>query len=86
MGSDVVEFMSEVFDDDPSLCHASKPFLVQTLISELAVEAFVECVLPRATWLDVRGFDSSAFEPILNGVGHKLWSVVGTNACGRSAF
>ena len=49
MRTDLIVLLSPCFDNNARLCACSKPFHVQTFVSELAVEAFIKTVLPRFT-------------------------------------
>ena len=53
-----------------------EPFTIQAFISEAAVEAFHERILPGAAWLDVDGTDLMRLEPLLDSLGHQFRTVV----------
>ncbi len=67
---------SPLLDQYLRLPQRVEDFHVQALISELAVEALIVAVLPRATRRDEQGFDLKSAEPMTHGLGNKLGPVV----------
>jgi hypothetical protein len=47
---------SPLLDDDFRLLEAVKDLSVKELIWELSIETLIVAVLPRAAWLDKKGF------------------------------
>ena len=76
MRSDLIVLLSPCFDNNARLCACSKPFHVQTFVSELAVEAFIKTVLPRFTRVAERCIDAMLPEPFQNSVRNKLSTIV----------
>ena len=72
-----VVFLTEVFNDHPSLGQGPELFPVETLVPEAAVEAFHEAIFPRVGRGDVDGLDLLVGQPALEIVGDKLRAVVG---------
>jgi len=63
-------------DNNARLCACSKPFHVQTFVSEVAVEAFIKTVLPRFTRVAERCIDAMLPEPFQNSMRNKLSTIV----------
>jgi len=74
---DRVEVMSPAFDDDLSLVQRVEDFAIEQFIAQACVEALDVAILPGATWCDVGGVCADRGDPLLHGLGHELWSVVG---------
>jgi len=76
MKSDLIVLISPGSDSNARLCACSKPFHVQTFVSELAVEAFIKTVLPWFTRVAERCIDAMFPEPFKNSVRNKLSTIV----------
>src|SRR5258707_12257966 len=57
---------------------------VQAFIAQLVVEAFNTVVFPACWGLDISGSDRLTREPVLNGLGNKLWSIIAAQVLGRA--
>ena len=77
MRPDRVEVMSPAFDDDLSFPQRVEDFAIEQFIAQACVEALDVAILPGATWCDVGGVCANRGDPLLHGLGHELWSVVG---------
>ena len=77
MGADRVVLPPPVLDNDLGLLQRKEQFPIQQLISELAVEALVVAVLPRAAGFDKERFYPNMCKPLPHGRGCKLGSVIG---------
>ncbi len=62
--------------DCPGVAESVEDLLGEALVTESAVEALGEAVLPRATGLDVERRDADAIEPSSKLVGNELRTVV----------
>ena len=71
-----VVVLAEVLDDPVGLVSIQEQLHVEALIAELAVEAFPVSVLPGAAWLDVEGCNALVPQPLLQGLGDELGTVV----------
>src|SRR5580693_5520976 len=63
-------------DDHLRLGTRTKPFEVQALVAELAVEALRDATLPRLAWLDQCRADALSDDPGQQRLGHELRPVV----------
>ena len=82
MRSNLVEPSSEVFDQDLRIDSILEPLHRQALIAELAVEAFMQSVLPGLARVDQRGLDVLAPEPAQDGArAHRLRSLRNHTLC-----
>ena len=61
---------------DLSFLQSSEDLGVRQLIPELASEAFIVAVFPRAPWCDVEGFDPDFRQPFPHGRGNELRTAV----------
>ena len=68
------------FDDHLCLGARTKPFEAQALVTELAVEAFRDAILPRLAGLDQRRVDALRDDPGQERFGHELRAVVAAKA------
>ena len=59
-----VVFHPPSFDHDLRLLQRVKDFSVQTLISQLAIEAFAVAVLPGTSWLDIERARTQIAQPL----------------------
>ena len=76
VGTLVIVLGAPRLKDDLRFEQALKEFPVQTLATQLVVEALDVTVLPRATRLDIEGFDLRGGRPVLDGIRDELESVV----------
>jgi hypothetical protein len=76
---DLVVVPPPSFDKHFSLLQRVEDFPVQQLIPELAVEALVEAVLPRAPGLDEERLHIDRVEPFTDRLGGELTPVVGSD-------
>ena len=65
---------------EPSIGFADDLGLIQILVAKAAVEALAQPVLPRCTWLDVEHLDADRAEPLPDGLGDELGTVVAAQA------
>src|SRR5689334_3695090 len=79
MGSQHVVFTPPPFDHDLRFLQAVEDFSVEQFISEFAVEGFAVAVLPRTTWLDVKGLRAYGLQPCAQRLGSKFRTVIGAN-------
>src|ERR1700682_4661557 len=75
-----------VFDDDLGLGSGTEPFEAQTFIAKLAVEAFVDAILPGLAGFDQRRVDALIYNPFEQRTRHELRAVVGAHVLGRAAL
>ena len=73
------------FDDHLRLGAGTKPFEAQALVTELAVEAFGDAILPRLAGLDQCHSDILRSDPAQQCLGYELRSVVATQDCRNTA-
>jgi len=76
MWSDLVIFLSPVFDDITGMFQAHKPVCIQALVAQPPDEAFGECVLCRFPWPDEIEFHPFAIGLLIQGTTGKLRSVI----------
>jgi len=57
MGSNFIELMPELFDQDLRIDPILKPLHRETFIAKLAVEGFIRAVLPRFSGIDASRVD-----------------------------
>ena len=79
MGSLLVVHAPIVLDDDASFGDRKEDFGRQTLVSETAMKAFDEAILPRAARLDIKRLDPGGSTPILNASGDKFRAIIRAN-------
>ena len=65
------------FDDDTGFPPRGEPLGVEAFVAELAVEAFVETVLPRLPWRVVDRLNAFFGKPVFDRVADELRAVVG---------
>jgi len=73
---DRVVVASPPLDDDLRLLERVEDLAVEQLVPELAIEAFVVAVLPRAARLDVKRLHAYALQPLPQGNRDELRAVV----------
>ena len=83
MRSLLVVLVAVVLDDDPGLRQGPELFAVQAFVPEATVEGLDEAILPRAAGLDVDRPDLGCGQPLLELLGDKLRSIVGTDVLRR---
>ena len=76
VGTHRVVVVPPCFNDHGGLLSGSEPLQRQTLVAQLAVEAFVGPVLPRLARVAQGGCDASLGDPLQYGVADELRSVV----------
>lgn len=79
MGSLLVVHAPIVLDDDVGFGDRKEDFGCQTLVSETAMKAFDEAILPRAARLDIKRLDSGGSAPILHAWGDKFRAIIRAN-------
>lgn len=84
MRADGVVVPPPLFDDDLGFSQRVEDLTVEQLVSELAVEAFIVAVLPRAAWFDEERADAQPGEPFAKRRGDELRAVVGPDVGRRS--
>ena len=57
----------------------------QELVAQAGVEALDEPVLPGTSGSDVGRLGANGGDPLLHGLGHKLWAIVGANVARHPA-
>ena len=73
---DVVVLLSILLDDDDGFAPRRKPLHVEAFVAKLSIEALVQAVLPRLAWRDVGRLDALFLQPILDGLGDELGTIV----------
>src|SRR6056297_3999641 len=85
MRSDRVVLSSPALDDDARLGEAVEHLPVQQLVSELGVEALAVAILPRTAGLDEGGLRPDGRDPLSNGPGDELRTIIGTDMARHAA-
>src|SRR5208283_5174394 len=78
MGMDRIVFVAETASDALGLKDTAKQFPIEGLVTEAAIEAFIDTVLPRAAGFDESDLDAGLHQPFLKIMGNELRSVVAT--------
>jgi hypothetical protein len=68
--------LAEIFDDLTGLVSVQEQLHIQAFIAKFSVEGFREGVLPRAARLDIEGCNALVRQPLLQGLGDELGTVV----------
>ena len=84
MGSQSVVLITPVLDEQTGFLQGTEPVLVETVVTEGAVEGFDEGVLGRLTGLDVIEVHMAPLGREVEGLAGELWSVVKGNGTGSS--
>ena len=74
------------FDQHLGFVERGEDLSVEKLIPELAVEAFIVAVFPRAPWRDVEGIDPNLGQPLPHRRGHELRAIVRADMIWWSVF
>ena len=85
MWPDGVVVTAPALDDDLRLPERVEDLAIEQLVAKTGIEALDEAVLPRTAGRDVGGPCANSCNPVLNGLGDELGSVVGTNMPGNAA-
>ena len=80
----LVVFNSPLLQDEPGLQQGGEDLSVQAFIAQLVVEAFNTGLFPGCSGLDISASDRLTLEPVLNGLGNKLWSIIAAQVFGRA--
>gem|GEM_PF-6011947 len=65
--------------------NGGKGFTIQQLVAQLAVEALLNPILPRAARINVMGRGAAGLKPRLNIGGDELWAIVAANELRNTA-
>lgn len=79
-----VVMLSSAFDEDGCLPKGVEDFLVEQLVPELVVEAFVVAILPWRSGLDLERLHADPAQPVTDGMGGELGTIVATDVIGRA--
>jgi hypothetical protein len=82
MRSDLIELHAPGRDHHPRLAQRIKQLASKALSAELVMEALDIAVLPRATRIDVEGFDTRFSQPRLKGLSNEFGTVITANVAG----
>ena len=78
MRPDVVVLFEPLVDHGLGLSCCCKPFCVEDFATQCSVKALIVSVLPWATRIDIDRLDAYFSEPVLEGLGCKLRTIVGS--------
>ena len=78
MRPDVVVLFEPLIDDGLRLSGCCEPFGVENFATQRSVKALIVSVLPRGARIDINRLDPNFDEPIFEGFGCKLRTIVGT--------
>ena len=76
VGSHGIEMPSPALDQKLGLPQRIEYLIIQKLVSEFAVEAFIVSVLPKAPGFDVQGLHANPRQPVPNGDGCEHTAIV----------
>ena len=76
MGALCIVLLSPLLDYDRCLATGREPFAIQTLVTELAVKAFDEPILPGMAGCNETGTDMLVMQPLLDQDRRKLTAVI----------
>ena len=76
VGSDGVVVSPPLFDDDLSLFEGIEDLPIQQFVPEAGIEGLAVSVLPRRAGFNVSGFGPHRLDPVPDGLGHELRSIV----------
>ena len=74
--SDGVVVSPPLFDDDLSLFEGIEDLPIKQFVPEAGIEGLAVSVLPRRAGFNVGGFSPHRLDPVPDGLGHKLRSIV----------
>ena len=74
--SDGVVVSPPLFDDDLSLFECIEDLPIQKLVPEAGIAGLAVAVLPGRAGFNVSGFGPHRLDPVPNGLGHELRSIV----------
>jgi|APSaa5957512493_1039668.scaffolds.fasta_scaffold223820_1 hypothetical protein len=74
--SDGVVVSPPLFDDDLSLFDGIEDLPVEQFVPEAGIEGLAVAVLPGRAEFNVSGFGPHRLDPVPNGLGHELGSIV----------
>src|SRR5258708_12370625 len=80
----LIVFDSPLLQDELGLQLGGEDLSVQAFIAQLVVEAFDTGLFPGCSGLDISASDRLTLEPVLNGLGNKLWSIIAAHVFGRA--
>ena len=80
--SDMIVIMPPVVDHYPAFAQRVDEFPVKALPPEPAIEALCITILPRASRINVDGFNPVVLEPTLDDLGDKLRAVIAADKFG----
>ena len=83
---DRVVVLPPALDQHLSFLQRIEDLPVQKFVPQLAVERFIEAVLPRAAGLDEHRLHADPTEPVAHDLRHKLRPVVGADMLRRPTF
>ena len=72
-------------DDDLRLTQRGEDLAVEEFVTQARIEALDVAVLPRTARGDEGGFRPDGRDPILDGLGHELRTIVRTDIAGYAA-
>ena len=76
VGSDGVVVSPPFFDDDLSLLQGVEDLPIQQFVPEAGIEGLAVSVLLRRAGFNVSGFGPHRLDPVPDGLGHELRSIV----------
>ncbi len=74
--SDGVVVPAPLFDDDLSLFEGIEDLPIEQFVPEAGIEGLAIAVLPGRAGFNVSGFGPHRLDPVPDGLGHKLRSIV----------
>ena len=74
--SDGVVVFPPLFDDDLCLLQGVEDLPIQKLVPEAGIEGLAVSILPGTARLDVSCFETHHHDPVPDGLGHELRSIV----------
>ena len=74
--SDGVVVSPPLFDDDLSLLQGVEHLPIKQFVPEAGIEGLAVSVLPRRAGFNVGGFGTDSLDPVPDGPGHELRSIV----------
>lgn len=74
-----------LLDHDAGLLEGVEHLAVEEFIAQLRVEVLAVAILPWAPWFDVGGRRANRCDPVLDGLGDELRTIIGADVAGHPA-